>query len=216
MVIPSINCPNFLEAEKRIRQAELLLLPGEGWIHIDVSDGKFSETTSWGSPEELKSIKTDLNVEVHLMIQDPESVIESWLDVGVKRVVVHLQSIKNPRFILDICKKYGAEAVLSFDPSTPIENGIPYLKDFSFFQVLSVSPGPSGQKFLENSIDKIRALRERAPTATIEVDGGIDELTVKLARAAGADILVSGNYIFGNPNPSGAYEKLRALYENSV
>mgnify|MGYP001952767890 CR=1 FL=1 len=181
-----------------------------------MSDGKFTKTTSWRNPEELKSLETKLGVEVHLMVEDPESVIESWLAVGAKRIIVHLQAIKNLQFVIDICESYGAEAVLSLDPSITLEKALPYIKSFNFFQVLSVFPGPSGQRFEEDSVTKIRALRERVPTATIEVDGGVNESTGRLAVDAGADVLVSGNYIFSSPDPKGAYDRLRALYDKSA
>ena len=216
MIIPSINSPDFETASRQIKKAEEFLPENDGWIHIDVEDGKFLPHTTWGNPEEFKALGTKLNVEVHLMVRNPESVMESWLMAGVDRVIVHLQSMENPAFVLETCKRYGARAMLSFDPSVPIDLGIPYLQSFKFFQVLSVFPGLSGQKFREDSLLKIRSLRERAPNSTIEVDGGVNEETGRLVKDAGADILVSGHYIFGSPDPRGAYERLNALYENSA
>lgn len=214
MVIPSINSSTFSEAVNGIKKAEEFLPSGEGWIHIDVEDGKFIPHVTWGNPEEFSSLNTKLNVEVHLMVENPETYIESWLKAGAKRIIVHLQTMKTPAFILETCERHGADAMLSFDPSVPVDLGLPYLGNFKFFQVLSVFPGPSGQKFREDALIKIRSLRERAATATIEVDGGINETTGKLAKDAGADILVSGHYIFGSPDPRGAYERLKALFEN--
>lgn len=211
MVILSINCPTFEEAEKEIRLAESFLREGEDWLHIDVSDGKFSDFTSWGNAEELKSLRLNLNIEVHLMVEDPESVMEAWLAAGAKRVIIHLQSIKNPQSILDMCRKYGAEPMISFDPSVSVENGVPYFADFNYFQILSVFPGMSGQKFIDESLEKIKSLRARVPTAKIEVDGGINERTGRLAKDAGADVLVSGHYVFGSPNPMDAYEELKSI-----
>lgn len=216
-VIPSINCRDFETATRQIRKAEKFFESEEGWIHIDVSDGKFTPAPSWGNPEELKSLELKLNVEVHLMIQESETVIESWLQVGVGRVIVHLQEMNNPTFILETCSRYGAEAMLAFDPSTSIESGVAYLKNFDSFQVLTVIPGASGQRQHPGWIEKIESLREKSPTATIEVDGGMNPENAKLAKDAGVNILVSGKYIFfGSPDPRGAYEKLKALSDNSV
>jgi len=215
-VIPSINCGDFETAAGQIRKAEKFFESEGGWIHIDVSDGKFTPAVSWGNPGELKSLETKLNVEVHLMVQDPGVVVESWLAVGVRRVIVHLQEMKNPAFILETCSRHGAEAMLAFDPSTSIESGVAYLKNFDSFQVLTVIPGASGQRQQSGWIEKIKSLREKSPTATIEVDGGMDPENAKLAKDAGVNILVSGNYIFGGPDPRGAYEKLKALSENST
>ena len=216
MVIPSINCPNFREAEKKIRQAESFLPTDGRWIHVDVSDGKFSDTVSWGSPEELKSLNTDLNIEVHLMVENPDRVIEDWLTAGVKRLIVHLQAMRDPRFILDTCKRYGAEAMLSFDPTISEEEGLPYINDFHAFHILTVFPGPSGQEKQQGWTRKVEFLREKSPTAIIEVDGGMNPEDIQLAINAGANAFAVGNYIFGNPNPKGAYEKLRALYKKSA
>lgn len=207
MVVPSINCPNFKTASLQIKKAEKFA----EWIHIDVSDGKFTGTTSWGNPEELKSLGTHLNIEVHLMVQDPAHVIEDWFSAGAKRAIVHLQTVRDYQFFLDIAEKYGAEIMLSLDPSIGIGDALPFFGTFSSFQVLSVYPGPSGQKFVGDSVDKIKALREHVPTATIEVDGGINESTGRLAMDAGADILVSGNYIFDSPDPKSAYDKLSSI-----
>jgi len=160
---------------------------------------------------ELESLSTKLNVEVHLMVQDPETVIESWLQVGVRRVIVHLQTMQNPALVLEVCSQHGAEAMLSFDPSVSIVQGLAYLKNFNSFQVLTVFPGASGQAQQPGWTEKIKSLREKSPTATIEVDGGMDPQNARFAKDAGANILVSGNYIFGNPDPLGAYEKLSAI-----
>ena len=210
MVIPSINCPNFSEAAKQIEKTEGFL-PSDSWIHVDVSDGKFTKHISWGNPGEYSSLNVELNLEVHLMVQEPESVMEAWLAAGAKRIIVQLETVKNPTFIMEVCKKHGAEAMISFDPSTSVEEGLIYLKKFNFLQVLAVLPGPSGQEFREDSLDKVKFLRERVPTATIEVDGGINESTGKLSKEAGADILVAGHYIFGSPDPKGAYKKLNEI-----
>jgi len=208
LVIPSINCPDFEGARDHIKEAEKF----SEWIHIDIEDGKFVSHTTWGNPEELQSLEIDLNIEVHLMVEHPEETIESWLRVGAKRVIVHLQTIKDKNFILDICKRYEAEAVLSFDPTVSIDDAAEGdFDDFKHFQILSVFPGPSGQVFEEKSLEKIKSLREKVPTATIEVDGGVNVENIRRIREAGADFLVSGNYIFSSPNPKEAYKTLRNL-----
>lgn len=208
MVIPSINCPNFAAAKEQIEKAREFLREG-GWIHIDVSDGKFTETKSWGNPEELRSLGTTFNVEVHLMVEEPEAVVGSWLRAGARRVIVHVQAMRDPGGLLALAKRYNAEVMLALDPTQSTEAARPFLKDFTYLQVLSVFPGPSGQTFQEEAIHKIRALREASPTATIEVDGGVDGENAGRIKEAGADILVSGHYIFGSPDPKGAYEELK-------
>ena len=216
MIIPSINSPDFETASRWIKKAEGFLPQDDGWIHIDVSDGKFTSITSWGNPEELLSLQTKLNIEVHLMVENPEEVSESWLKAGAKRLIVHVQTMQDPSALLEIARRYSAEIMLSLDPTQSIEKVLPYISDFKYFHILTVFPGPSGQKQQPGWMGKIKSLRERAATATIEIDGGIDGDTGRLAKDAGADILVSGHYIFGSPDPRGAYEKLKALLENPV
>jgi len=211
MVIPSINTNSFEDATRQIRKAETFFMGDEGWIHIDVEDGRFTPATSWGNPDELKSLDVKINVEVHLMVENPEEVSEEWLKAGAKRLIVHVQTMRDPSALLEIAKRYGAEIVLSLDPTQSVDKVLSYISDFKYLQVLTVFPGPSGQKGQPGWAEKIRSLREHAPTATIEVDGSINEVTGKLAKDAGADILVSGHYIFGSPDPVGAYEKLNAI-----
>ncbi len=207
MVIPSINRRDFASAASQIKKAESFARR----IHIDVADGKFTENISWGNPAELQSLETKLEVEVHLMVQEPERQIESWLKVGVKRVIVQLQTIHNPEFLIEIAAKYGAEIMLSLDTHTSVEQAAPYFSSFKLFQVLAVTPGVSGQRFNVSSLEKIKLLREKVPDATIEVDGGITPETAVLSKKAGADALVSASYIFSHPNPGFAYEQLSKI-----
>ena len=153
-----------------------------------------------------------LHFEVHLMIEDPEKAVEHWFKAGAERVIVHLEAMRDPHFVLETAKKSAGEVMLAINPSTPVDALVPYLNPpaggFSGFQILAVSPGPSGQEFNENVLEKIKFLRERAPNAIIEVDGGINPETAKLAKEAGANILVSTSYIMDSPDPKGAYEEL--------
>lgn len=207
-IIPAINTPDFETAEQQIKQATEF----SEWIHLDITDGVFSPAQIWGSPEELSKFSEVRlpKIEVHLMVSNPEAVIDSWLRTGlVKRIIVHLESMTDSVCILGKCQKYGVEAVLSINPGTEVERLLAHKDDFKYFQVLAVAPGWAGQKFNEKIIDKIRFIRENMPDAIIEVDGGINPETAKLAKAAGADILVSASYIFSNENPKKAYEELQ-------
>ena len=242
-VIPAINAPDFKTAKKQIEEAAEF----SDWIHIDVTDGVFSPAILWGSPEELKNLVSELQFweveppmevqppyfEVHLMVSNPEGVIDAWLRTGVvKRVIVHLEAMTDSVYILAKCKKYGVEAMLAINPGTEVERLLAHKDDFDKFQVLAVQPGWAGQKFDKKMIDKIKFIRQNMPDATphitssdklgeaprsyvwgaiIEVDGGINPETAKLCKKAGADIVVSASYIFGSKNPKKAYEELASL-----
>ncbi|MDP3991761.1 MAG: ribulose-phosphate 3-epimerase [Candidatus Colwellbacteria bacterium] len=210
MIIPSINCRDF---ETAAVQAKRISEFSE-WAHIDVGDGVFTPNVSWGNVEEFSFLATELPLlrfEVHLMVVGPERVMEQWLKAGAERVVIHLEAMSDPHFVLETAKRHEGGVMLAINPQTSVEMFLPYLNSFSAFQVLAVSPGPSGQKFNLEALEKIKFLRERAPNAIIEVDGGINPETAKLVKEAGAGILVSGSYIMNSPDPKGAYEELQRI-----
>ena len=207
MIIPGINCRDFETAAIQAKKISEF----STWAHIDVSDGVFTPSVSWGNLEEFSFLATELptlRFEVHLMVANPEQVIEHWFKAGVERVIIHLEAMSDPHFVLETAKKSAGEVMLAINPSTPADALVPYLSSFSAFQILAVSPGPFGQEFNENVLEKIKFLREKAPNAIIEVDGGINPETAKLAKEAGANILTSTSYIMDSPDPKGAYEEL--------
>jgi ribulose-phosphate 3-epimerase len=205
-VIPAINCPDFACAKERIKLAEQFA----DWIHVDVVDGKFAPPITWGDPNEFASLKTPLKLEVHLMVEDPEGAVDSWLRAGAKRAIVHLESIKDPIYVIQKCERFKAEAFLGLNPGTEVERALAHAEDFRGFLILAVFPGYSGQPFQESALQKIRRLKEASPRAILEVDGGINDKTAPRVKAAGADIVVAASYIFGSTNPQDAYRKLRA------
>lgn len=206
-VIPAINCPDFACATTRIRVAEAFAK----WIHVDVVDGKFAPTVTWGNPDEFASLKTPLKLEAHLMVEDTEGALDGWLRAGAKRLVVHFESMKDSVYIAEKCKKFGAEALLAVNPATDAERLLAHAGDFRGFQILAVFPGFSGQPFQGAALEKIKLLRARVPDAIIEVDGGVNGDTVPHVRAAGADVVVSSSYIFGSKDPAGAYRTLLGM-----
>jgi len=227
-IAPSINCPDFACVTHKFLDARQYF-PKDTWLHIDVADAKFTYNKSWGNPEELKKLldkhpELHFNIEVHLMVEEPEEAVKEWVDLPIKRVIVHLEAIQDQRYrkkkmdpdhviesILKRCVSRGIEVMLSTNPETDLEGAEGLLEYFSHHQVLAVRPGPAGQKFLPAVIPKIKFLREQFPNATIEVDGGINLETAKLCRGAGADILVAGSYTFESENPKEAYEELERL-----
>lgn len=221
-VIPAINCHlhDRACAERKLRTAEAFAER----VHLDIADGVFTFGTSWGSPEEWKALSPKVATEVHLMVEHPEKVAEAWLSAGAKRIIVHYEAFPrtkgNPErlrvqaleHILKLCREYGAEAMLAVNPETNLAHLPHHLARFRAFMVFSqATPGPSGQKFLTSVLPKIRALRAQYPDATIEVDGGIDAETARLAKDAGADTVVSGSYTLDADDPRARYEFLRTI-----
>lgn len=188
------------------------------WAHLDVEDGVFTPSVSWGNLEEFSHLASELPMlrfEIHLMVANPEQVLGDWFKAGADRAIVHFEAMSNPHLILDAAKKSGGELMLALSPGTAADMLVPYLHPpaggFSGFQILAVFPGPSGQKFNASVLEKIKFLREKAPDAIIEVDGGINPETAKLVKEAGASILVSGSYVMNSPDPRSAYEALSRI-----
>lgn len=211
-VIPAINCKDFECVREKIRKIKEYQSP---WVHIDVSDGEFGRTITWNNPEELLGLGEDvsyLKLEVHLMVEEPQVVVEDWLRAGASRVIIHQEALTDGwPIILDKVERYDAELGLAILPGTPPENLMPYLKSISLVQLLAVSPGPSGQKFDERVLDKIKFLRREEGNFSIEVDGGINPQTAQLVRDAGGDIIVSGSYIWESKNPREAFKELQEI-----
>lgn len=209
-VIPSINChAGDIECVKdKLGKAEKF----SGWVHLDLADGRFTFNKSWGDPTGWANLRTKINLEVHLMAEEPEKRISQWLAAVAKRFIIHAEAAA-PEVFDDIARLVGkkGEAALASNPDTPAEALRPYFKKTKFFQVLAVHPGPAGQKFLPLVLDKVRFLRKEAPDAKIEIDGGVDLETGKLAADAGADILVAATYIFGSDDPRKAFETLKQI-----
>ena len=206
-IIPAINEVNFEEIKKKVLLVQSF---GSKWAHLDVADGKFTKNVLWNNPEELKveSEKWKVKIEVHLMVESPEDVLEEWLKTGIKRIFVHYESIKDFELLKDKCGAAGVELGLAIGPHIPAEGLFEYKGKVSCFLILAVEPGISGQKFLDNQLEKIRVLREKIPNAKIEVDGGINIRNAFDIKQAGADILVSSSYIWNSENPKEAYELL--------
>ncbi|MDO8429772.1 MAG: hypothetical protein Q7S73_00185 [bacterium] len=210
-VIPAINETNFKEVKKKIKAAQDFVIdPADEavWIHLDVADGKFTRNVLWKNPADLLKVKSEMpnvKIEVHLMVENPDAVLDAWLDAKVKRIIVHSESIKDIDVIKMKCVAFGVELVIAIKPDTPVEHLFKYEGDASGFLILAVNPGLAGQKFKEDQLAKIKALRQKFPNAKIEVDGGVNLETAPKIKESGADILVSASYIWNGKNSKEAY-----------
>ncbi len=209
LVIPAINEVEFSEVSKKIGIAGVF----SSWIHIDIVDGRFASNITWNNPSELfaASSQPSINIEAHLMVENPEAVIKDWILAGAKRIVIQLEAIDSvkARAVLEIADK--VEIGLAVNPETPIEDALPYLENFKFILILGVNPGLAGRPFNEKILEKIKFLKNYYPNVIIEADGGINLETAKLVKEAGADIVVSASYIWGSQNPEKAYQELTVI-----
>lgn len=219
-VIPAVNETDFKEIKKKIKTAADFgadpAVDGASWVHLDVADGKFTKNVLWNNPKDLEGLRATgyelrTNLEVHLMVQNPDEVLDSWLDTKIKRIIVHLESVKDLDVMKMKCVAFGVELFLAIKPDTPVEHFFSHEGDADGFLILAVNPGLAGQKFQENQLEKIKTLRQKFPDAKIEVDGGVNLETAPRIKEAGADILVSASYIWGSEDWKKSYENLLAI-----
>lgn len=203
-VIPSINVLTFEEAKARVKKIE----PYVTWCHFDITDGIFSKHRTWRDPRDVPKLSTTLKAEAHLMVAEPEKVIDEWCVGPVKRVIVHLEAARDPARIIKKCRDAGIEIGFAINPETQWEELRPWFEKIDMIQLLAVSPGPSGQKIHDGIYEKIAHVRNVCPSCIIEVDGGMNDITASLARSAGADIVVAGTYIFNAANIADAIASL--------
>ena len=191
---------------------------GADQIHVDVMDGHFVPNITIGVPV-VKSLRkvTQLPLDVHLMITDPDRYIEPFIDAGANMVSVHVEVLPHLHRTVTHIKKLGAKAGVVLNPSTPVSSIEEIAGDVDFVLVMSVNPGFGGQVFIPGSLKKIRHIRalldRNGNSAPIEVDGGVDLATVESVVDAGADWLVAGNAVFGSGN---AEQAARALKDKAM
>lgn len=195
---PSILGADFKNLEKDIQAVDRA---GAELIHIDVMDGVFVPSISFGMPV-IKSIRscTKRVFDVHLMITEPIRYIDDFVKSGADRITIHVEACKDVKETLDAIKKAGVEAGISLSPNTPPEAIYPYLEDVKQVLVMSVEPGFGGQSYLEGSDAKIKAIREKIDELSLDidlsVDGGIKLDNAKRVLDAGANVLVAGSSVF--------------------
>jgi len=204
-IIPAINAPTFEEVKDKIKKVE----PYVNWCQLDITDGVFTKHLTWHDPRDLSSLETKLNVEVHLMIVNPEKAIDQWLVKPVKRVIVHLEAASDPYFIIERCRAAGVEVGLAISPETFWGKLEPWFGKVDLIQLLAVYPGPSGQQIQDEVFDKVIHIHKSCPECIIEMDGGITPKTVKKAAEYGAELFVAGSFIFKSPDIKKAIEELK-------
>jgi len=206
-IIPVINAADFQTIKGRLKEIEKF----SSWVHFDIADGIFTSHITWQNPKDLLTISSPLKREVHLMIKNPEKAIGEWLEAGVDRIIFQIETLKNFDELFNFCHQRGVEVGISIAPETSISVVEPYVLKADLIHILTVPPGKSGQKFNLSVLVKIKSLRDQYPNLKIEVDGGINPETAKLTNEAGADIAISGSYIFNSPVPEEAYNKLKSI-----
>ncbi len=207
-----IIAPSILSADLAHLQAEIdAVEPYADWLQIDVMDGHFVPNLSFGAPV-MKWIQTKLLLDVHLMVTNPADRVKECIAAGAKNITFHAEAVSgnDRRALIQAIRKEGATAGIALNPQTPLSEIDDVIGDIDLLLIMSVNPGFGGQSFIASVLDKIREARKRFPQLMIQIDGGIDKDTARLAREAGANNLVAGAAIFSGPDRRAAIEALRS------
>lgn len=213
LIASSILTADFSNLSQQIRFTEL---GGADWIHCDIMDGKFVPNLTFG-PVVVKAVRkiTKLPVDVHLMIKNPDALLEKFIEAGANWVTVHQEEVVHLNRMLTRIKELGAKAGVAINPSTPITSLAEVINLVDLVLIMSVNPGFGGQKFIQSSIRKIQELSDlrfkSSSKFLIEVDGGIGKDNIKELANAGCDVFVVGNSIFGQDNITAATIELKNM-----
>ena len=203
IIAPSVLAADFGHLERDVRMVDR---SAAEWVHVDVMDGLFVPNISFGFPV-LKAIRraTTKQVDVHLMIVDPERYVARFAHDGADWVTFHLEATHDAEHCIHLIRESGAKVGVSIKPKTAVETLRPILQEVDMVLIMSVEPGFGGQQFIPESLDRIRELRRMAeelnPTLLIEVDGGISKENAGALFEAGANVLVAGSSVFKAEDP---------------
>jgi ribulose-phosphate 3-epimerase len=213
MLAPSILSADFTNLAQQIRMVEI---GGADWIHCDVMDGHFVPNITFG-PTIVKAAHkvTKLPIDVHLMIENPDKYLEEFINAGASYVSVHVEEVVHLNRTVNRIKELGAKAGVVINPATPVSSIVDVAEYIDLLLIMTVNPGFGGQKFIPNSVKRIKeavTLRSQInANFLIEIDGGVNVETAKTALEAGAEVFVAGSSIFKADNISAATVEIKKV-----
>lgn len=209
-IAPSILAADFANLQRDI---EMVNYSEAHWFHIDIMDGVFVPNISFGMPVlEAITKHTKKTVDVHLMIVDPDRYIKTFAGLGANVLTVHYEACTHLHRTLQAIKAEGMQAGVALNPHTNVSLLEDTIKDIDLVCLMSVNPGFGGQSFIENTYAKVKQLKElitrKGASTLIEIDGGVTDKNASQLAAAGADVLVAGNFVFKSSDPLETIKKL--------
>jgi ribulose-phosphate 3-epimerase len=217
-IAPSVLSADLGRLEDQLAEIEA---GGADWIHVDVMDGRFVPNLTFGAPliRALKKL-SNLPLDVHLMVTEPEHYVDDFADAGAAGFTFHPEATIHVQRQLARVRERGMKAGLALNPATPVGLIEEVVDDLDLVLVMSVNPGFGGQRYIEASTGKIRRVRAlldaRGSMAALEVDGGITTATIRRAWQAGADTFVAGTAVFGESDPAAAVKRLKLACATAV
>lgn len=217
-IAPSLLSADLARLAEQVREVES---GGADWIHVDVMDGHFVPNLTFGAGlvAAVRRI-TDLPIDVHLMVERPESYVEPFAGAGASVLTFHPEATQHTQRHLATIRDHAMSAGLALNPGTPLSLVEEVIDDLDLLLIMTVNPGFGAQQFLPASIGKIararQLLTERGSRARLEVDGGISRATIATAWGAGADTFVAGSSIFGADDPGAEVQELRKRCSQAV
>lgn len=217
-IAPSILAADFAKLGEEIKEVEKA---GADLIHIDVMDGHFVPNITMG-PLVVDAVRpiTDLPLDVHLMIENPDAYIEQFVKAGADYITVHVEACPHLHRTLQLIRSYDVKSGVVLNPHTPVESILHVLDQVDMVLFMTVNPGFGGQKFIDTVLPKVKQLadiiQEHDLSIDIQIDGGVDEKTIGSCVEAGANILVAGSAIFGQKDRTAALQAIKAAGEEAL
>ena len=216
IIAPSILASDFANLQKEV---EMINTSQADWVHVDVMDGVFVPNISMGLPV-VEAVKRHAKkpLDVHLMIVQPEKYVKAFHKAGADTISVHIEACPHLHRNIQQIKALGCKAGVAVNPHTAVSGLTDLIQDIDLVCLMSVNPGFGGQKFIERTYDKIKELKalikSRQSKTLIEIDGGVNQQNAKLLLDAGADVLVTGNFVFTSSNPKEVIQRLKEIKSN--